>query len=1089
MVKKLLIGVLVVLALGVGSFFIPAQQLNIEGVGRLSFESKVTLSVGSETAHAAPDLLTNSPSANSGGWTNPTNAYADGGGYASITSGTPSASHTYSGYGFVFTDEPINQVRVRYDAWCAGSADSQTRYPTGDAEVNGTWTLTPAGGSRYQKVDETPADDSDYITLTTAAGGYSYFSFSNFSVPTGSSINNVTVYYRHRDTATNISYIGTANSTGNNPLSGSFSLPGGWAEGDTAVFWWYTYANTKTFTAPAGVTQKQQASAAGYGRIYIGYRVLQAGDSTFAWTASNVAGSTTIWGTSVFRGVDPGTGDPFEAQSGAPATFTNSRSPNPPAVTTLSNNAWVIPIFGKNNDYTGITPPANYTSAGSNSSTAGNDACAGIAYRQIATPGAEDPGAWTLNGGANNDDGYVWTGALRPNTVANTRAALKVGGTLYGATDGGADPTTSWADRSYAFTTNPATSAAWTVADINGSGANPLQAFGINSTDSNPNIQISQCYAVVNYTAADEQIRVDVSWDGGTNWSAQQVTTLTGTEATYWYDVTGATAWTPAKLSDANFRVRVDAYTQGTPSEVRLDWIPVEVDYSQAVPPSCWLSGWAKRVSLTIDHNDITSPLTNFPVLVYLSTSSGRNNDDVSFIFDELQNNANRFKIAVTTSDCATQCYVEIEKWDQTSEQAWLWVRVPSISTTSDTVLHLYYDKNHADNTTYVGDTNSTPAEMVWDSNFALVQHLGENASVVHDSTPNNNDETNPPPEPPSPGYTRATYTDSGEINGAYAFSNDGTNGSRLQMANSSSLDITEAITLEAFIYLNDKTDAKFIVKDDPFDLNGAGCYNLQQEALSGTPNLQIQLDLGGWQRVSYPTYNTGEWLYVVGTYDRTTMRLYLNGTERATNPQTAAIRSDSTVNVALGNRADDWGLNYDLNGLLDEVRISNTARDPAWIFASYESGRDDLIDFGPEEGVNISNTPSSIDLGYVAETHSYWSNGAAPTFPLDDAECYFTLTNNSSAPADIAIRATDFTGGVGWTLAGSPGVNIVTLKAGRSGDNAEGDMVILTTGDQTFITNLPAFSSRKWEIKLDTGTFSDGVPKTSTITLTASIA
>ena len=85
---------------------------------------------------------------------------------------------------------------------------------------------------------------------------------------------------------------------------------------------------------------------------------------------------------------------------------------------------------------------------------------------------------------------------------------------------------------------------------------------------------------------ADEQIRVDVSWDGGTSWSSQQANTTTGTEATYWYDVTGATTWTPATLNDTNFRVRVDAYTVGTASEVRLDWIPVEVTYSVNVAPT-----------------------------------------------------------------------------------------------------------------------------------------------------------------------------------------------------------------------------------------------------------------------------------------------------------------------------------------------------------------------------------------------------------------------------------------------------------------------------------------------------------------------
>jgi hypothetical protein len=517
---------------------------------------------------------------------------------------------------------------------------------------------------------------------------------------------------------------------------------------------------------------------------------------------------------------------------------------------------------------------------------------------------------------------------------------------------------------------------------------------------------------------------------------------------------------------------------------VHIEYYEVILTYAPPAPPTNWLCDFSNRVMLTIDHNDINAPLTNFPALVYLSTSSGRNNDDVSFVFDELQSDANRYKIAITTSDGLTQCYVEIEKWNDASEQAWLWVKVPAISNSTDTILYLYYDSTSADNTTYVGDTNSVPAEMVWDSNFALVQHLGENTTVVHDSTVNNNDETNPPPEPPSPGYIRATYNDPGIMDGSYSFSS----GSRIQMAHSTSLDITENITVEAFVYLNDATDGKLLVKDDPFDIGGSGCYNLQQE----NSQLELMLDLGGgWVRASSGTYNTGEWVYVAGTYDRQMIRLYLHGTQQATNPQTDPIRSSDIINVALGNRADDNGTLYDLNGLLDEVRISNTARSAAWVGASYESGRDDLIDFGPEDTIveDIVNTPSSKDFGLVGENDSYWSMGSEPTFPLDDGECFFTLTNNSDCPVNIAIRATNFSGGGGWTLAGTPGINTVTMKAGKSGDAAEGNMVILTTFDQSFILNMAESSSKMWEIKLETGTFSDYVEKTSTITLTASFA
>jgi len=69
-----------------------------------------------------------------------------------------------------------------------------------------------------------------------------------------------------------------------------------------------------------------------------------------------------------------------------------------------------------------------------------------------------------------------------------------------------------------------------------------------------------------------------------------------------------------------------------------------------------WLGNYDKRIKLTIDHLDVTSDLTNFPVLVYLSTASGRGSpqDDLSCVFNELTSDANRKKIAVTINDGTT---------------------------------------------------------------------------------------------------------------------------------------------------------------------------------------------------------------------------------------------------------------------------------------------------------------------------------------------------------------------------------------------------------------------------------------------------
>lgn len=138
----------------------------------------------------------------------------------------------------------------------------------------------------------------------------------------------------------------------------------------------------------------------------------------------------------------------------------------------------------------------------------------------------------------------------------------------------------------------------------------------------------------------------------------------------------------------------------------------------------------------------------------------------------------------------------------------------------------------------------------------------------------------------------------------------------------------------------------------------------------------------------------------------------------------------------------------------------------------------------------DISNLPTSIDFGNVTTDTDYWSSGSAPTWGLDDGECHFTVTNNSSQAVNIDIRSTDFTGGTpGWTLtSGAPGTDTVRLRAGASGTTAEGNMFILTTSDQAnFISSLAASTSKMWELKMETpAVFSNGDPKSATITLTA---
>jgi hypothetical protein len=348
-----------------------------------------------------------------------------------------------------------------------------------------------------------------------------------------------------------------------------------------------------------------------------------------------------------------------------------------------------------------------------------------------------------------------------------------------------------------------------------------------------------------------------------------------------------------------------------------------------------WLSGWDKRVKLTVDHDSVSSNLTNFPILVYLSTSSGRNHDDLSFVFDELLSDSNQKKIAVTTDDKTTQCYVEIEKWDTATEKAWMWIKAPSISSLVDTNFYLYYDKDHVDNTGYVGITGSAPAQNVWDSNYKGVWHLKENPSgtapQMKDSTSNNNGGT-------SAGSMLSGDQITGQIDGSLDF--DGSN-DEINSGNGASLQITSALTVEAWAKTASTGSVQGIVSKQVSTYNG---YQLRKYSDNkyrfgvGNP--------GTYYATSNVAYTDSNWHYVVGVKSSTNY-LYMDGAQQTSTFSATLTDSGSSFNIG---RAYSNYNGYWWNGQIDEVRVSNVARSSAWIYASYKTGCDSILDFATLE-------------------------------------------------------------------------------------------------------------------------------------------
>jgi len=89
--------------------------------------------------------------------------------------------------------------------------------------------------------------------------------------------------------------------------------------------------------------------------------------------------------------------------------------------------------------------------------------------------------------------------------------------------------------------------------------------------------------ARVDSTSGAPKLCVQLSWNGGSSWTAaKQTSTLTTSEATYTLGSTSDTwghAWTLSQLSNGNFRVRVIDVASNTSRDFSLDYIAVNITY------------------------------------------------------------------------------------------------------------------------------------------------------------------------------------------------------------------------------------------------------------------------------------------------------------------------------------------------------------------------------------------------------------------------------------------------------------------------------------------------------------------------------
>ena len=159
---------------------------------------------------------------------------------------------------------------------------------------------------------------------------------------------------------------------------------------------------------------------------------------------------------------------------------------------------------------------------------------------------------------------------------------------------------------------------------------------------------------------------------------------------------------------------------------------------------------------------------------------------------------------------------------------------------------------------------------------------------------------------------------------GTTSMSFDGT-GDQLLLPYRPTLDLASGDwTIEGWLYLNSVSPSTQGVIT-LFNGNAVSQTNVQYLIRVNTSNLVFECGISTTTySISFSGITTGTWYHFAMVRNGTTMMGFLNGTKSGTTPTLASNLNTSTTWVTSIGRYTSGGTNYDLNGYIDDLRITN---------------------------------------------------------------------------------------------------------------------------------------------------------------------
>ena len=368
-------------------------------------------------------------------------------------------------------------------------------------------------------------------------------------------------------------------------------------------------------------------------------------------------------------------------------------------------------------------------------------------------------------------------------------------------------------------------------------------------------------------------------------------------------------------------------------------------------PATTWNAlDWTKRVGITIDADNIDSALTDFPVYVNLA-------DMPDLFWSSVRSDCG--DIRIMNSALTVEMPREIVSCSVGSKTGELHFKANSISSSADTTFYIYY--GNTGDYPYEND-HTYGAENVWTSDYVAVWHLGEgddtSTGFYKDSTSNGYDGT----------LTDAdgdTATSTGVLGGGLHLNGDA---DFVDIAlNATELGINGATdrSISAWTYTDTYTDA------GPFSMGSRS--DAQDFSLRMVAATTYRAQFWGGSDLDFAYTSVGNWVNFILDYDGTTATAYANGTSVAS--KNVSLNTTDTYDLRLGT----WHTSPFLDGILDEVRVSDVVRSTSWISAEYTNQSDTssfytiiVDDTAPApDPMTFAMSPDNDEL-FVVPTASY---------------------------------------------------------------------------------------------------------------------